>query len=306
MKFNFTSAVWSGVYLLLLLSLQYPALSIFTLFVMIVPVVILFNMLNTKQFIVHMVLVWAIALLIRFDLTLLIMAVYFAIPALVMGMCYKRRVSSLRTILLGAATILVEILLMLFLGSLVFQFNLAEYIEDITNMIMAPLLDASSNPFMSSMPWTQDDVNRLSKVTVLKIPYALIVSSFVMAIIAHALARPTLTNLGHNVPKLKPAHEWRFPRSLIWYYLLSVVIEIIALNSDSSYLTLLSANMGPVIDVFFRIQAIGFFFYLAYTRKWNTVIPVLIAFPVVIFPPMVIIGILDIAFPLRQFMTKSK
>lgn len=306
MKLNFTSVVWSGVYLLMLLSLQYPSVSIFTIFFMIVPVVLLFNMLNTKPFIMHMVLVWAIAFLIYANPILLVMAVYFAIPALVMGVCYKRRASSLRTIVLGAGTILVEMLLMLFLGSLLFQFDLSEYVRDMVNMIMAPLMDVTSNPFMNNMALTADGIKQISEVVVLQIPYALIVSSFLMAVITHAVARPILASLGYNVPKLKPAREWKFPKSLIWYYLLGMLIKVVAVNADSAYLTLISANLVPVIDICFKIQAIGFFFYLAYTRKWNTMIPILIAFPVVLIPPMVIIGILDIAFPLRQFMTKSK
>ncbi|MGF7049312.1 uncharacterized protein YybS (DUF2232 family) [Paenibacillus sp. DS2015] len=306
MKFNSTSAVWSGVYLLLLLSLQYPAASIFTIFCMIVPVVLLFNMLNTKQFIVHMVLVWAIAVLITSDASLLLISAYFAIPAIVMGICYKRRTSSLRTIALGAGAILIELLLMLLLGRLLFQFDLSEYIREMVNMFTEPLMDVNNNPFMSNINWTADDTKYVSTLTVLKIPYALIVSSFLMAIITHALARPLLTRMGYNVTKLKPAHEWRFPRSLIWYYLLGVVIEIIAHNSDSSYFKMIAANMVPIIIMCFKIQAIGFLFFLAHTRRWNKVIPVLLAFPVVLISPLVIIGIIDLAFPLRQLMTKSK
>lgn len=55
MKFRWSSVAWSVAYLLLLLSLTTPLLIITTLF-MIVPAVVLFTTLNTRQFVLHVFL----------------------------------------------------------------------------------------------------------------------------------------------------------------------------------------------------------------------------------------------------------
>lgn len=45
---------------------------------------------------------------------------------------------------------------------------------------------------------------------------------------------------------------------------------------------------------------------MAHERKWNKMSAVLLAIPVILLPPLRIIGIIDLAFPLREYVTKSK
>lgn len=304
MKMRWTSVVWSVVYLLLLLSLLSP-FSIVTVFFLILPAAILFTTLNVKSFILHVLPVWLIAYLVH--PVYLLLAFYFMIPALIMGRAYKRRVPAIRTLMLGAGTILAELLLLLLVGTAFFHFDLSSYVHDIVKMTMSPLRDVGgSNPLISDMAWSPEEMQMVSDATVQMIPFAMIVSSFMMAVITHALARPIMDSMGFSVPKLKPAREWMLPRSLIWYYLIGVIIEIFASGSKNSFLDMIAANLLPLLHICFMIQAFGFFFFLGHKRKWHPVIPLLFAIPILLFPPMRIIGILDLAFPLRQFMTKSK
>ncbi|MHA0857546.1 DUF2232 domain-containing protein [Paenibacillus sp. CMAA1364] len=304
MKLNWKPLAWTGVYLLLILSLL-TNLSMITAFLLIVPTIVLFNMLSTKGFLLHVIPVWLVALLIH--PVYLLLALYFVIPSIFMGRCFKRRASAIRTIVVGGATILTEMLVILFMGTVLFQFDLSGYIQDVVNVTMGPLQDMLANSTISTdLQLTDENMNMLMEMTVQRIPSALIISSFVMSLIAYAIVRPILTSMGHTTSRLAPAREWRLPKSLIWYYLLGVIIEMIALNSDSGYLTMISANLVPVLNVLFCIQAIGFFFFLSHSRKWHVVVPFLIAIPVILFPFMAIVGIIDIAFPLRQLVTKPK
>lgn len=304
MKMRWTTVVWSAVYLLLLLSLLSP-FSIVTVFFLILPATVLFATLSTRAFLLHVIPVWLIAMIVH--PVNLLLAVYFVIPAIVMGRAYKKKVPALRTLMMGAGTILAEMLVLLLIGTVFLNFDLSSYVDDIVKMTMSPLKDVGgNNPLMNDMSWTSEDMQMVSNATMQMIPFAMIISAFMMAVITHALARPIIASTGFHVPKLKPAREWMLPRSLIWYYLIGVVIEMFARSSSNSFLIMIAANLVPLLHICFMIQAIGFFYYLAYTRKWHPVVPLLIAIPILLFPPMRIIGILDLAFPLRQFMTKSK
>ncbi|GIP29165.1 membrane protein [Paenibacillus sp. J23TS9] len=304
MKMRWTSVVWSVVYLLLLLSLLSP-LSIVTVFFLILPATILFATLNLKSFLLHAIPVWLIAFIVH--PVNLLLAAYFLIPAIVMGRAYKKKAPALRTLMTGAGIILAEMLVLLLIGTVFLNFDLSSYVDDIVKMTTSPLKDVGgNNPLMTDMAWTPEDMRMLSNATMQMIPFAMIISSFMMAVITHSLARPIIESMGQHVPKMKPAREWMMPRSLIWYYLIGVVIEIFARSSSNSYMTMIAANLVPLLHICFMIQAIGFFYYLGHTRKWHPVIPLLFAIPILLFPPMRIIGILDLAFPLRQFMTKSK
>ncbi|MFC3747255.1 DUF2232 domain-containing protein [Paenibacillus sp. GCM10012306] len=304
MKFRWTSVAWSIAYLLLLLSLSTPLLIITTLF-MIVPAVVLFTSLSTKQFILHVVPVLLIIALIT--PVYLLIALYFLIPALVMGRWYKRRASAMSTLLAGTVTILGEFLLMLLLGTTLFHFDLTGYVNDVLEMVTSPMSQlGTTNPLLNDLSFSSEDVRMISHMTIQMIPMTLIVSSFMIAVITHSIVRPILNSMDYAVPKLKPAREWRLPRSFIWYYLIGIVIQLMFSGSKNNYMLMIAANLLPLLRIGFMIQAIGFFFFLAHERKWNKVMPILLAVPVILLPPLRIIGIIDLVFPLRELVTKSK
>lgn len=304
MKFRWSAVAWSVAYLLLLLSLTTPLLIITTLF-MIVPAVVLFTTLNTRQFILHVLPVLLIVTLIT--PVYLLIAVYFLIPALVMGRFYKRHSSALSTVIAGTIAILGEFLLLLLLGTALFNFDLSTYVNDVLQMVNTPLTElGTTNPLLTDIGFTTEDVNKISYLTVQMIPMTLIVSSFVIAVITHSIVRPILNSMNYAVPKMKPAHEWRLSRSFIWYYLIGVVLQLFFSGSENNYILMISANLLPLLRIGFMIQAIGFFFFLAHERKWNKMIAILLAIAVIILPPLRIIGIIDLAFPLREYVTKSR
>ena len=217
MKFRWTSVAWSIVYLLLLLSLSTPLLIITSLFI-IIPAIVLFTTLTTKQFILHLLPVLLIVGLIT--PVYVILALYFLIPALVMGRWYKRRASAKSTLIAGTVTILGEFLLLLLLGTALFDFDLSSYVNDVLLMVNSPLADlGTTNPLISDLRFTSEEVRQISYMTVQMIPMTLIVSSFLIAVVTHSIVRPILNSMQYAVPKMKPAHEWRLPRAFIWYYL---------------------------------------------------------------------------------------
>ncbi|AIQ71767.1 DUF2232 domain-containing protein [Paenibacillus graminis] len=304
MKFRWTSVAWSIAYLLLLLSLSTPLLIITTLF-MIIPAVVLFTTLNTKQFIIHILPVLLIVGLITPVYVLI--AVYFLIPALVMGRWYKKRSSAMSTLLAGMITILAEFLLLLLLGTALFNFDLTTYVNDVLQMVNSPLSElGAGNPLMSELKLSSEDVSTISHMTVQIIPMTLIISSFMIAVITHSIVRPILNSMEYAVPRMKPAREWRLPRSFIWYYLLGVVLSLVFGGADSGFMPMISDNLLPLLRIAFIIQTIGFLFFLVYERKWSKVVALLLAIPVILMPGLWIIGIVDLAFPLRELVTKSK
>lgn len=304
MKFRWTTAVWSIIYLLLLLSLLTPLTAI-SVFLIILPGVILYTSLNLKSFLVHVIPVVVIALLI--SPIYLIFAIFFLIPAVVIGHGYKKQKPALNTLMLGTGTILAEFLLLLLISTTLFQFDFSEYIRETVEFTMAPVTESGGNNALTNgMVMDEKFAEAVSNTTVQMIPFALIVTSLVMASLTHVIARPILGRMGVRVNRLKPLREWRLPRSLIWYYFLGIILQLVASSSDNSFLTMIALNFSPLINFCFMIQAIGFFFYAAHARAWHPIIPYLLAVATVLIGPMRIIGIIDLAFPLRQAISRPK
>lgn len=304
LKYRWTSVAWSIAYLLLLLSLSTPFLIITTLF-MIIPAALLFTTLNTRQFILTIVPVWLVLGLI--SPIYILIAAYLVVPALVMGRRYKKKATASSTILAGTITLLGEFLLLLLLGKTLFQFDLYSYVYDVLNemrtMALSPMQEFGMGSFLGG---SSEDLSNNSRAFIQVIPMALIMSSFVITVITHSIVRPILNSMGYAVPKLKPARDWRIPKSFIWYYLIATVIQLLFLKSDNSFMVMITANLVPLLRVCFIIQTIGFFFFIAHERNWNRIIPVILAVMAIMLPPLWIVGIIDLVVPLREMLAKSK
>lgn len=304
LKFRLATVAWSVIYLLLLLTLLTP-LKIITVFLLIVPGAVLFSSLHFKGFLIHVIPVLLIIALL--DAYSLLPAIYFLIPSILMGRIYKRGGSSFQALMTGMGVILVELLVVLLVATYSFGFDLSQYLRDqaaITANIAQQVLGA--NPMLSGTNWTDEDTQELGTMLIGRVPYVLIVTSFLLAVITHAIVRPALSSLDVPVRKLKPAREWRLPRALIWYYLLAIVIEWIANSSDSSWIQMVSISMLPLVHACLTIQTIGFIHFWTHTRKTSPVIALLLSLVVLVFQPLCIIGIIDLAFPLREVITRSK
>ncbi|MGG6310450.1 DUF2232 domain-containing protein [Paenibacillus macerans] len=305
MKLRWTSVAWSVVYLLLLLSLATP-LTVITIFFLIVPVILLYATLSTRAFLLHIAAVWLAASLI-FGPVILLQALYFIIPAIVMGYFYKKRSPAFRTVMAGAATILLEFLLILLVSTVFFKFNLTTAIEDMVNTALAPLQDAADSSLAGGVVWSPEMSAQFSSLTVRMIPFTMVVCGLLIATVAHAISRPTLSSLGLAVPKLAPIREWRLPRSLIWYYLIGLLLQLFGGEAaQQGFMGTILLNLMPLLQFFFMVQTASFFFFAAYHRKWNPVIPILLIVVMLFIPPLRIVGILDIAFPLRDMITRSR
>ncbi|WP_044481552.1 DUF2232 domain-containing protein [Paenibacillus antibioticophila] len=305
MKFRWTSVAWSIVYLLLLLSLATP-LTVVTTFFLIVPVVVLYATLSFRGLALHLVPVWLIAALI-FGPAILLQAVYFLIPAVIMGHLYKKRTSALKVLFIGAGSITALFLLLLLITTIWFDFNLAVMIEEMLNLAMAPLQNMTDTSLAGGAVWTPELSQQLSVFTVRMIPFTIIVCSLVLASLTHAIVRPTLASMGHIVPKLPPLRDWRFPRSLIWYYLVGLILQLFSGSSiPNTFIGTILLNMMPLLQFLFLIQSASLFFFLAYHKKWNPAIPVLLVIAALFLAPLRIAGMLDIAFPLREKLTRPK
>ncbi|MDO7906186.1 DUF2232 domain-containing protein [Paenibacillus sp. JX-17] len=305
LKFRWSTAVWSIIFLILLLSLGTP-LSVITLFLLIVPGAVLYAALPLRQFIWHIVPVALIALIL--DPLNLIRMISFIIPSIVMGHFYKRKASAFRTIMAGMITLLAEFLLLLIIGSLFFQFDLSQEIRDLVSLVVTPLQEAErTGALTSGINWSDADTELVANDIVQLIPFTLILTSLIMSFITHIIVRPNLESLGHAAPKLPPARLWRLPRSLIGYYLLAWILELITHNNSSSTLGVIGLNLMHLVQLCFLIQAIGFCFFLVHERKWHPALTVLLVAVVIIFQnPLRIVGIIDLAFPLREAITRSK
>jgi uncharacterized protein YybS (DUF2232 family) len=300
------SLAWSAAVLVLLLSVPTP-LNAITIFLLMTPLVILFVRLRPLVFAAHAFGIALAAFLLLggiFGPLAITLLVFFLVPSVVMGIMYKKRKKARSVILAAFVVILAQLLLELVLFSLQFRIDLS---SELSAVLQNALMEYEKQ---GTLPAGQaaDMAVLISDAISTLLPMLLIVTSFLFAIITHGLTRWLLRRSGIEIPGLPEAKTWRLPRNLVFYYLIAWVLSFVFPPGGHGYWAVVSSNLIPILQYCFIIQAIGFFFFLADHKKWPRAIPVIIAVILIVFPPgwfpFFLIGLLDVAFPLRRYFVK--
>ncbi|MFC4778324.1 DUF2232 domain-containing protein [Paenibacillus sp. GCM10023252] len=299
MKIGPKSILWSGLLLLAMLSIVVPLLNFITVTLMMVPYVILYTTLSRRAFALHVLPVWLIAYLILGEAPLII-GLFFLIPSLVMGHLYRKQAPALKILASSMIAFLAQLLAILFTLEVVLKLSLIRGMRDLVRETSADMQAKGLLP----AGWNSDYTEEMIRLMTQSIPLTLIAMSFFYIVIAHYVSRRMLRRQGVAVPGLPEAKDWRVPRIMVLYYLIIMVLDFIAAN-DQSFMTTAVVNLLPLIRFVFQVQAVGFMFFLAHERGWNKSIAVLMSIPVLLFPPLSLLGLFDAIFPIRRALKKS-
>ncbi|MFC5653177.1 DUF2232 domain-containing protein [Paenibacillus solisilvae] len=299
MKTGVKSILWSGAALLLLLSIAVPLLNAITAFVMLVPMVILYTTLSKRAFTLHMLGVYGIAMVVLGPPALII-GLFFLVPSIVMGHLYRKQTPARKVLTATLLVFLAQMLLELVMFDLLFNMSLLSEIRKLVRQTVDNL--NSQGLLMDSL--SAEFTDNYIQVLIHSIPMAFITVSFLLAVVAHAIARPILRSMRLSVPGLQPAKDWMLPRIFVFYYLIALMVDMATPDNGNSFLTVMLLNLVPLMRLAFSIQAMGFFFYIADQRKWNRAVPFFLCALVAIFPPLSLIGVIDAGFPIRKAFKK--
>jgi len=305
LKTGLKSVLWSGAALLLLLSFIMPLINFLTVLLVMVPFVVLRTLLPRKSFLWHAIAVIAAATAITLPFLgfgYALIGFFFLIPAVAMGSLYRQQAPASKVIRSITVLILMELMLMMLFFQVFFDLSLIKElgtsIRDIT--------DTMERLGVLPEAWTSDQTEQLVRMVTNMIPVAFITFAFCLTVVTHYIARRIVNREeGVQVPAFTPAREWRLPRGLVLLYLIVFLAEMFTSKTSHSFMAIAVFTLVPLLQYIFAIQAIGFFFFLAHERRWNKAVPVLIAIPVLLFPPLSLIGVLDTAFPIRKSFKKS-
>lgn len=298
LKTGYRPLLWSAAALLLLLFFAVPGLNLLTVLLLTVPCVVLYATLPPLSFAIHIAVVWLVGYVAIGPAALLI-GFFFLMPAIVIGHLYKRRATARTVITLATITILAQFLLELLLFSVIFDFHLIAEMKAVMESNVGMMEDQGV-----LNGWSGSTTDALIDSIMRSLPVTLIIFSFVMAAVTHALARRALRGSELEVQAFRRAKDWMLPKSFVFLYLVVMLLDMMMPEKDNTYMSDVVINLLPLLRFAFTIQTIGFFFFLAAQKSWPRIVSLLISIPVVLFPPLSLIGVLDVAFPIRKSFTK--
>ena len=269
------------------------------------PFVVLYTMLRPGAFAAHVVPIAALAFVLSgsYGPIVLTLGLFFLIPAIVMGHLYKKGSPARTVLLVGFGVILAQLLVEL--GLFTWQFDIDFSAE--LKSIWADSLNQLETNGMFEPGWANKTSQAFADAIVDALPMLLLLSAFLFAVTTHWLSRKALRTVGIEAPAMPQAKTWMMPRSLVLYYLVATIVSFALTEDSGEYWKIAIANLIPVLQFLFIIQAIGFMFFIVDAKRWPRFAAFALCVPLLLFSqPLFLLGLLDIAFPLRKYFVKDK
>lgn len=283
------NALMLGIALVLLLLSTYTVLGVVTGILLPLP----FLLLGMRRSVSNMVWISLAFTALGGVFTGLIsasLAFLSAVWGAAMGIMYTKRGTALPAITAGAGAVFLSYVFLLAFMTYGMNMDLNGLLQQANKMMP---------PFMPKEQYEQ--AIALAKMV---LPAFLVMFSFAQSGIVHALARLMGKRLGRPVPALQPIREWKFPRSLLYYYFIAMVSLLIFGESiQGTFWESAILNVKVMLDAVFTLQGLSFCLFAAYLYGWKRVTPVLIVC-LFIFPflstILSLLGIFDLGIRLRE------
>jgi uncharacterized protein YybS (DUF2232 family) len=211
-------------------------------------------------------------------------------------------------------------------GSLVFLINLIIMyvasivlfkVDMITEMIdmMRESLNVSAD-LLKNFGNTQDSEkvleqfnNGLNLIKTL-IPTLFVLSSFFIVMIMQLISFPIIKRFGVKVEKWKSFKEISLPKSLLYYFLLTLLVSMLMNPEEGTFWYMAIINMTYILQFMIVLQGYTFIFYYFDKKGFSKAISITIAIVAFLIPIFLyiigILGIIDLGFDLRKGFNKKE
>ncbi|MFX0109039.1 YybS family protein [Bacillus pumilus] len=221
-----------------------------------------------------------------------------------MGVFYSRRQPG-NAIIAGALIYLFSFLISFVVSVQLFQVDIMGIAkESIEQMI--PMLESALKQSGAS---EQDIAKQLKQFREIKdsalsaLPVALLMLVTLTAFVNHWFVKPLIKRFVKDMPALKKFKDMRLPKSMVWYYLLTLLLMLIQ-TEKGSFLSLVQTSAFQILFILVLIQGFSFIFYYCHEKSISKAVPIFAIVLGVLYPPVAvivrIIGIADIGFDLRE------
>lgn len=295
-------AIFVAIYtVFLLITLYVPILSVISIFFLSTPFIIFGIRHGIKQSFVLLLASIVMTFLVGSIVSLPI-GLMFSVTGIIMAYFYRQK-RQLFALIGGTISLLINFVLdyalsIVFLGVDLFSDVIQQTKSSVRETLAAfPSMDEEMKKTM------MEQMNEQFDLLMNLLPSMFVIVSFMLAVIIHILNIGIIKRLKLNVGTITPFRDWKFPKNIIWYYLIATLLMLINLPKES-FLNIALYNIVFVLQTVLLIQGFSFIFYFCHVKKLSKAVPVLIVIGTFILPillyPVRILGIIDLGFNLRE------
>lgn len=292
---------------LMFLSVYVPVIAFITSLFLILP----FLLYSAKYPLKHafLLLIGAIAVSAIINIMFVPIAILYGTTGLVMGYCIRSGKSKLISYMASSMVFLGNIVLFYATAVILLEINLMD--ELIKSFRSSGENYAELMESLGQVPNEQvtQQIEEMIKLMKALAPSLLIGVSFLTVILLMVVNFPILKRVGVNVPQFSPFRTLKFPRSILWYYLITIIISLVADLEEGTYLYMVVMNATYILQMILFIQGLAFIFYYSYLKNWPKAIPIMATVMTFLWPIFFsivkLLGIIDLGFDLRERLAKK-
>ncbi|MFU0824521.1 DUF2232 domain-containing protein [Clostridium sp.] len=307
-----TAIMFALVFLILLITAYVPILSDVGMFILPIPITLLYVRHDTGIALIAVIMSMVLAAIFYNPISALVSGISYGFTGISLGYCIKNKKSSQAAILIvGAANIISNIIKFMIYAFLVNKKGLVEYINLTVEELKGAFVE-SRNIYIS-MNAPQEAINSINQFIdyltvenlIIIIPIALIISSLIQAYINYFLTQKTLKKLRYEIPPLVSFTRIYIPNRFLAVLIIIECLGIILNSRDVSW-AVYAVGIGHLIISF--VLSLDGMAYLAYILRERAKLPkgvIIIMFIIGIFTPIFssafsILGLMDIILNLRK------
>ncbi|MEK3764106.1 YybS family protein [Solibacillus sp. FSL K6-4121] len=151
-----------------------------------------------------------------------------------------------------------------------------------------------------------DNINNMLNMLEMTLPASITLAMLLVSFIIITVNLPILKRLKVDVPKFGKFSELRLPRSVLWYYLIALSINLFVQPEPNSSLAVIMLNISMILWILLTLQGISFIHFAIDAfgyPKFIKVLSTIVAIPLYSF--VILIGIIDLGFNARDYIREK-
>ncbi|WHY29266.1 YybS family protein [Bacillus wiedmannii] len=234
----------------------------------------------------------------------LVKTTMFGLIGIVLGYMYKKQKKTVEILMAGTLAYLIGIML-IYVASIKF-FNI-DLMKQMQNMLNESMAQSEKIVTTAGMPISKEQKElfaQFNDVLQTLFPSLLVMVSVCFSWITVMISGSVLRKLKHDVipwPKFK---DIQLPKSIVWYYVIFILLSTFIKVEPTSYLHMVFSNLYVIFALLLVLQGLTFIAFIAHSKGFTKGVPI-ISFIVCMFIPMLfplvtILGIIDLGISLRS------
>jgi len=304
-----TAGCFAGIMLVLsVMSTYVPFFSLVGYFILPIPMAIIYMRYGLRWTVMMGIVVGLLMGMFIDPLAALMQFVTFGCVGLALGTGFRKNWPPAK--MLTGVTAALGLACVVFLGCmyLFMDFNFWQFMTSQFQLMADAMMEGyRSAGTMSAveLAQAQEQVDQMMQMMPSLIPLLFCMALSILSYLNIKIAQVILTRLGYSVRPFLPIRYWEISRSMLYLYVLAVVMKYWGTTRDIYWLNIVGLNLEELSVFFISIQGIAFILYLIHRRmKLRTAVQVLIVMMLLLVPAfqlaVFLAGVIDMLLKYRQ------